>query len=175
MNETAAARAPVSISFVYQREDFANAFRAHQGTPARVAFDACVALALIGLGGWLWPAPGWTGWLGLVFAVVGAVFLLLLVAVPLVGPAIAVWGDPKKRKRYHLTFSDEGIHFRTQDIDSRLQWSMYRSALAHRHGYLLYHGPNAWTVIPARAFASDDDRRGFDEMITARIPRVGRR
>ncbi len=58
---------------------------------------------------------------------------------------------------YHLEFRDDGIGFKTKDIDSNLKWTLYHSWLRDNEFYILYHGNRDVSVIPRRSFANGDD------------------
>ena len=66
----------------------------------------------------------------------------------------------------------------TYGIDSRITWSFYNRAVTSPDYYLLYYGGNSFTVIPRRAFHSEDDLNSFEALITAKfganIVEVGR-
>lgn len=166
--------AGVTLRFTYERQDLAHATRANFGSQSRLRFNAIAAAGLIALGIWLRTDEASRG-LGLAGIIVGAGFITLLAVMWLFGPDIALWRDPKYRAPYDLTFSDDGIHFRTANIDSHLQWSIYSHALQHPNGYLLYHGPNAYTILPARVFANAAERTTFDALLAAHVPRLERR
>jgi hypothetical protein len=84
------------------------------------------------------------------------VLVLMLFAAFVVIPPLAFRSEAKFRDDYSLTFSQEGIHFRTAHIDSQLQWDLYSRALIDRHSYVLYYGSRQFTVIPKRVFQSAD-------------------
>ena len=78
-------------------------------------------------------------------------------------------------EEYSLTFSPEGIHFRTAHIDSQLQWSVYSRALVDAHSYLLYHGARQWSVIPRRVFQSRAEQEAFERLLAEHVPQIMRR
>ena len=65
--------------------------------------------------------------------------------------------------------------FRTTAIDSRLAWSLYQNATEVRDFYLLYHGRRQFTVIPKRAFENETDRRAFEALLLAHVPKIERK
>ncbi len=90
-------------------------------------------------------------------------------------PPLAFRRDPKFRDDYSLTFSPEGIHFRTVNIDSHLQWSIYSRALIDAHSYVLYYGSRQFTVIPKRVFQSTEQRQAFEELLAQHVSQIVRR
>ena len=75
-------------------------------------------------------------------------------------------------EEYSLTFSPEGIHFQTTDIDSQLQWKMYSHALIDKESFLLYYGSNQFSVIPKSAFQTAAEREGFERLLANKISKV---
>ena len=88
---------------------------------------------------------------------------------------MAFRSQAKFRDDYSLTFSQDGIHFRTAHIDSQLQWGLYSKALIDAHSYVLYYGSRQFTVIPKRVFQSDDQQQSFERLVTQHVSQVVRR
>jgi hypothetical protein len=78
--------------------------------------------------------------------------------------------DPKFRDEYFLQFSDDGIQFKTAQIDALIQWSLYTKVLENDRFYLLVYGKNMISVIPKRAFASAQQEAAFDELLKRKLP-----
>jgi hypothetical protein len=163
----------VNLSFRYLESDYARALRAHYASRLRLGLDIVVAIVLAGAGAYLWRSPD-LHWLGVGCVLVAVLFSLMLVAAFTVIPRIAFRREPKFRDDYALTFSPEGIHFRTAHIDSQLQWSMYSRALVDAHSYVLYYGSRQFTVIPKRVFQSAEDQQAFEQMLVQHIPQIVR-
>jgi hypothetical protein len=140
----------------------------------RLPLDILVIIVLIGTGAYFWRSPS-LHWLAVGGVALAVVFALMLIAAFTVIPALAFRREPKFRDDYSLTFSPEGIHFRTAHIDSQLQWSMYSRALIDAHSYVLYYGSRQFTVIPKRVFQSAEQRQAFEQMLTERISDIVRR
>jgi hypothetical protein len=104
--------------------------------------------------------------------VVAVVFALLLVAAFTVIPSLVFRREQKFRNDYSLTFSPEGIHFRTVHIDSQVQWDMYSRVLIDAHSYVLYYGWNQITVIPKRVFQSAEQQQAFEQLLTKHISQI---
>jgi len=99
----------------------------------------------------------------------------MLIAVFTIIPPLAFRREPKFRDDYALTFSPEGIHFRTAHIDSRLQWSLYSRALIDAHSYILYYGSRQFTVLPKRIFQSAEQQQAFEQLLTQHVSQIVRR
>ena len=164
----------INLSFRYAERDYVRALRAHHASRFNLRLDIVVIVALIGSGVYFWRSPS-LHWLGIASIVVAVVFAILLVAALMVIPRLAFRSEPKFRDDYSLTFSLEGIHFRTAHIDSQLQWSMYPRALVDAHSYLLYYGTRQFTVIPKRVFQSVEQRQAFEQLLTKHVSQIVRR
>jgi hypothetical protein len=168
------ANATVSLSFRYLKSDIVRAMRSHYASHLRPRVDIIMAVALAALGSYLWRSPS-SHWFGVISVGASAVFGLILVAAFLVIPPLAFGNDPKYRDEYSLTFSPEGIHFHTSQIDSHLEWTIYSRALVDAHSYLLYWGSRTFTVIPKRVFQNTQQQRAFEELLAERVPEIVRK
>lgn len=80
-------------------------------------------------------------------------------------------GDPKFQDEYSLTFSDEGIRFRTRAIDASIAWSLYTGVIENENFYLLIYGKNvaSLSIIPKRSFRDSKQETAFREMLRRHI------
>src|SRR3569623_3663542 len=118
----------IDLSFRYTESDYVRALRAQYAAQLRLRLDIPVTAVVCGVGVYLLRSAD-QYWLGVALIVVAAAFALLLVAAFTVIPRLAFRREPKFRDAYSLTFSPEGIHFRTEHIDSQLEWSLYSRAM----------------------------------------------
>ncbi len=149
------------------------AMRAHYASRLRLRLDVVVTIAVALVGAYLWRSPD-SHWLGVAAVSVSAAFALILVAAFALIPPLAFRREPKFRDEYSLTFSTAGIHFRTEHIDSELQWSLYTRALVDANSYVLYYGSRSFTVIPKRVFQSAEQQGAFDTLLTENVAQVVR-
>jgi hypothetical protein len=164
----------IHLSFRYLESDYVRALRAHYASRLRLRLDTVVVIALVGIGIYLWQSPS-SHWFGVACVSIAALFSLILVAAFTVIPPLAFRREPKFRDQYSLAFSPEGIHFRTEHIDSQLQWSMYSRALIDAHSYVLYYGTRQFTVIPKRVFQSSEQQQAFEQLLIQRVSEIVRR
>jgi hypothetical protein len=143
--------------------------RTHYSSRLHLPLDIFVTVALAAGGIYLWPS-----FWGVASVVVSVLFLLMLVAAFAVIPPFVFRREPKFRDDYSLTFSPEGIHFRTAHIDSHLQWSMYSRVLIDGHSYVLYYGSNQFTVVPKRVFRNVAEQQVFEELLTEHVSAIVR-
>jgi len=164
----------IHLSFRYEERDYVRAVRAHHASNLRLRLDIVVTFLLAGLGVYLWGSPSWR-WLGLASVAIAVTFAILLIAAFTIIPTLAFRREPKFRDDYSLTFSPEGIHFRTAHIDSQLQWTLYSRALIDAHSYILYYGPRQFTVIPKRVFQNIAQQQIFEQLLTQHVSEITRR
>jgi len=164
----------INLSFRYSESDYVRALRAHYAAHLRLPLDIVVTAALIGVGVFLWQSPD-LHWLGVGCIIVAGAFALVLIVAFTVIPPLVFRREPKFRDDYSLSFSPEGIHFRTARVDSQLQWGMYSRALVDAHSYVLYYGSRQFTVIPKRVFRSPEEEQAFEELLAEHVPHIVRR
>jgi hypothetical protein len=164
----------VSLLFRYAESDYVRALRAHYSSRLRVRLDIVAAVVVAMLGVYSWRSPDYH-WLSVVCLVASFALVFILFGAFFVIPPFAFRSEPKFRDDYSLTFSPEGIHFRTAHIDSKLQWSMYSRALIDEHSYVLYYGSRQFTVIPKRVFQNAEQQQLFEELLTQHVSKIVRR
>ena len=164
----------VSLLFRYAENDYVRALRTHYSSRLRVRFDIVAAIVTALLGVYSWRSPDYH-WLSVVCLAASFVLVLILFAAFVVIPPLVFRSETKFRDDYALTFSQDGIHFRTAHIDSQLQWSMYSRALIDEHSYVLYYGSRQFTVIPKRVFQSAEQRQIFEQLVTQHVSKILRR
>lgn len=109
----------INLTFRYLEVDYVRAVRAHFASPFQWQFDAAAAIAVFAVGFLLWQSFD-LDWLGVAAMTLSVAFGLWLVALFAVAPRWAFRRERKFRDEYTLSFSPEGVHFRTANIDSRL-------------------------------------------------------
>jgi YcxB-like protein len=75
--------------------------------------------------------------------------------------------DPKFRDEYHMTFTDAGIEFHTQDMSAMIAWSIYSGVVESDSFYILLYGRSipSLTILPKRAFQSSNEETSFRQML----------
>jgi hypothetical protein len=76
-------------------------------------------------------------------------------------------GDPKFRDEYHLTFRDENIGFKTENINATFNWNFYSGVIEDDNFYLLIYGKhiNSFSSLPKRAFRDSNQESIFRRML----------
>lgn len=80
--------------------------------------------------------------------------------------------DPKMRDEFLLTFSEEGVAVKTEQIDSRLAWSLYKGVLENKSLYvLMYDDParTSITMVPKRVFRDANEELEFRRLVHRQV------
>jgi len=160
----------VNLSFRYAEQDYVRAMRTHYASRLRLPLDIAVIVGVAVVGAYEWRS-GSHGF-GLTLLCVSGIFALMLVAAFAVIPTITFRRQPKFRDDYSLSFSPQGIHFRTAHIDSDLKWGMYTSALVDAYSFILYYGTQQFTVVPKRVFRDVLQRQTFEQLLMQNVSKV---
>ena len=159
---------PIETTFTFTRDEYLLAMKRHYKTALNVWRDVFVGVAAIAVGLYLAFAYG-TEWFVWLLVTLGAILLALVAYAIFLLPKMIYNSQPKLKNEYRLSFSDDGIGFKTDGIDSTLQWSLYQSWLSDNDFYVMYHGKRDLSVIPRRALVSDDDDSRLREMLENNI------
>ena len=160
----------VNLSFRYVEQDYVRALRAHYASRLRLPLDIAVIVGVAIVGAYQWRS-GSHGF-GIISLCLSGFLALMLIAAFALIPSIAFRRQPKFRDEYSLSFSPEGIHFRTTHIDSDLKWGMYTWALVDAYSFILYYGSQQFTVIPKHVFDSSSQRQAFEQLLRQNVSKV---
>ena len=160
----------VNLSFRYGEQDYVRAMRAHYASRLRLPLDIAVIVGLAVLG--IRETQSGSRGAGISMLAVSGISALMLLAVFAFIPKIVFRSQPKLRDDYSLTFSPQGIHFRTAHIDSDLQWSLYTSALVDEHSVILYYGSRQFTVVPKRVLQNFSQRQIFEHLLVQNVSKI---
>ena len=86
-----------------------------------------------------------------------------------VTPRLHYQRNPKLREQYHLQFSEDGLVFRSKELESRLEWSFYSKVWETPQFYFLLYGKDMFTLIPKRVFSSREQEASFRSMLKRKI------
>ena len=160
----------VNLSFRYAEQDYVRALRAHYASRLRLPLDIALIVGVAVVGAYEWRVGLHV--FGITLLSVSGIFALMLITAFAVIPTIAFRRQPKFRDEYSLTFSPEGIHFQTANIDSDLKWGMYTSALVDAYSFILYYGSQQFTVVPKRVFRDMSQRQTFEQLLVRNMSNV---
>jgi hypothetical protein len=100
---------------------------------------------------------------------VGVVLFSFVAALLFVLPRQRFRNDPRHLDEFFLEFTDDGIAFRTERIESRLDWTLYNSAMENDKLYVLVYGKGMITVIPKRAFNAHGQETAFRNLLGRKL------
>jgi hypothetical protein len=154
----------MKITFQYTEDEYVKSCWLHTKGKLNPKLDATIALACVVFGIWsIVEGNKFTGWalLGLVIFLVGIVAISRYVV-----PKYIYRKSIVGKSVYNFEFSEQGIHYTTETIDSQFEWPMFTKVLKGPDQFLLYHGKNQFIIIPKRAFRSTEDLNSFDLLLT---------
>lgn len=112
--------------------------------------------------------PDWQDW-------------LMLLLVPCVATIVAFVVPYKCRRAYEqrkdlqkectLLPSDEGLSFKSADVEGMKAWSDYLKWKEGKSVFLLYVSDNLYQLVPKRFFATEADIENFRDTLTRRVKR----
>ena len=159
----------VKAVFTYTRDEYIRAIRRHYKTNIHLFRDLAIGSLTVLMGALTMYFSPPNLFFGGFIVILGLALFLILMYGFLILPALLYRSDPKLKWEYTLTFSDDKIEFKTNDIDSTLQWPLYHSWLRDDEFYILYHGKRNLSVIPRRALTSGDSDERLVELLKRKI------
>jgi YcxB-like protein len=159
------------LEFTYTESDYLAATRALFLNSQSIIGRLIVTTILVLISGvlmsiligdfWIW------GIIALVLLFEVAIFYNFLIRIP----RQLFRGDAKFRDRFEVTYSEEGLAVKTKQIDSKLAWSLYTKVIESPTFYLLVYGHELrmMTLLPKRAFRSQQQQSAFRELINRKI------
>lgn len=163
---------PVTLEFTYTRAEFLQAARQYLFASRAISVRNLVLVGALLVFAVLYLIFGGFNTGSLVLLILAAVCCGLMALLYFYMPLRSYNGARKYREGYHLAFSDEGIHFKTASINSELAWSTYSEVWENAAFFYLTTGPQAYTIIPKRAFADEGQLEAFRRLAGARIGAV---
>lgn len=155
---------PITVRFENSVEEHARAAQLYYRTTFWHRGDKVVAILLLLFGIYVTATIGVYWWTVVFIALAPVEWFNLLSAHRLRAKLWFKW-NPKYREPYEITFSDDGIHFRTPTIDSNIDWKLYNSMLEDGQIFVLIYGKWMYAVIPKRAFADVAEENAFRELV----------
>lgn len=162
----------VQLSFRYSEEEYLAAIRFYfwhsktllgRAIVTYVLFSASLVLLPVAMG---FSLPLWAN-----LALVGIAGVALFHGYVVDRPRTYFQGDPKFRDDYHLTFTDAGIEFHTQNMSSMTAWNFYSGVVESDSFYILIYGNNihSLSIVPKRAFQSSNQDTTFRQILRRNV------
>jgi hypothetical protein len=158
----------VDLQYRYSEEEYVAAIKYYLDKKYHTRFNIAIALLVTGAGvAFMFLDAG--SILGYVFTFLGAILLLVYCRTYFSVPFQWYRQNPMWREESQLQFSDEEIVFRTKDVESKLNWSLYREVWETDRFYFLVYGKDLFSLIPKRVFADERQQRLFKQMLDRHI------
>ena len=154
----------IEISFKYTKEEYVKAFREYLLLTKTIKKRDMIVAILVIIFSSIWLIIS-NEILSGVCLLCGVLFLLLLCNLYYWMPGRNFSQNSKFKEEYNLIFSDEGIHFKTDSINSDLKWNTYANFMESQEFFYLIQAKQVFTVIPKRAFGNVEVENGFKEMV----------
>ena len=159
---------PVNLQFRYTEGEYVSAIRAYILAKRRILAYVGIASGITLLGTYYLLTES-DPVFSLFLLATGLLMFGLLATSFVIIPHRRFHGNPQFQSEYYLQFSEDGILFQTDHIDSTLKWGIYTEALETEKFYLLAYGEGAVTVIPKRVFKSDEQQILFKDMLRRKV------
>ena len=153
------------IRYTPAQDEILHAARAWEGQHWSAA-RYVVAAMLLSFGSYLLYC---SAWFGAVFVLFGLLEAFNLLPAAVLMTFIDFKMNPKFRQEYELTLTGEHLRFRTLAIDSTLNWSLYSGVLETPKVFVLTMANRMSTVIPKRAFSSDEQLQEARQLLSTAI------
>jgi hypothetical protein len=165
MSDTGAeTREPVELAFTYTEDEYTEAARLFFSRAYDPKFQLYLGLAVLAgalLIGWLAGDVYVTGSV----LVVGLLVLARRWYVDSMLPRSYFRNNPKFRDPYRLTFSDDGVVFRSKGVESKIGWDFYTGVWETEEFYFLVYGKDLFSLIPKRVFRGRRQEAAFRELL----------
>ncbi len=104
----------------------------------------------------------------------GALWLALLWVTPYLWARSQLRGSPSARSAITMNISEDGVHMRSQYVDSRFGWPTFVRCVEEERVFALFTSPKSAIPIPKRAF-DKDQLEEFRELVRRKIlPRLAK-
>jgi hypothetical protein len=158
----------VDLSFQYTEDEFVSAVRAYMMRSPGLIIPFVCGLLLLFLAALLLAFE--IDSFFLYICTFGGVLLLSVEGFLFFsGPRWRFRSEPKIRNQFFLQFSEDGLLFKSSQIESKVQWQLYTRFIESRQSYLLIYGENMYSIIPKRAFSDAGQEAAFRSLLSRKI------
>jgi hypothetical protein len=158
----------ISVTFRYSEEEYVKATRIYYSKALKLKFDIFLCISMIIVGSFFSVKYGYSAiWMFAIFAGIG--FLGFLYYAFNILPKTRFRQEPKFHNDYTLVFSEDGIDFKTDHLDSKVEWSYYKYVWESNEFYQIFYGKGLYTLVPKRIFQSSDEEKLFRHMLESKI------
>ena len=159
---------PVTLSFIHSEKEYVAATRLFYARVYHTRFILLISSAVLIVGLTL-IFLGFDLVLGGVLAFCGFILLLFNFYAYFVTPGQYFRRNAKFREQYNVRFSEEGLLFRSKDVESKLEWSFYSGVEETPQSYFLCYDKDLFTLIPKRVFIDKNQERDFRDLLNRKL------
>ena len=155
----------ITLKFKHNPREYASAIRIYFARTLHTKYDVIIALIAL-IAGVVYTS--FFGYTIITYLLLGtsAFYLAMIFMTYVVTPARWVRQRMDLMREITIAFSEEGIRYRAENIDSKLQWSLYKNVIETDRFYFLVYGKSQFSLIPKRVFASAEEERSFRELLS---------
>ncbi|KIL34386.1 hypothetical protein SD71_20400 [Cohnella kolymensis] len=157
----------IDLKFKYSEQEFKSAMIQSHGDTKRIAFDLLIVTLLFAYGIYL-LANDQYGFFSSFMILVSLLYVFVIIARNYIVPVMLFRKEPKYRKEYFLSFSDDGIVFNAGSINANLDWDYYNGMKETKDFVMLTYGKRGQTIIPKRVF-TDEQLKQFKQLVREKV------
>ena len=159
---------PVTLTFKHREKEYVAATRLFYARVYHTRFLIIISSIVLSLGLVLF-LMNVDFLLGTVAIVVGLILLVINFYAYFVTPAQHFKRNAKFQEEYELRFSEDGLLFRSKNMESKLEWSFYSKIWETPNYYFLFYDKDLFTLIPKRVFTSKQQQWVFQDLLSRKI------
>jgi len=159
---------PITLTFTHSEKEFVAATRLFYARVYHTRFRMVISSIVLCLG-LILILLDQAFILGSVAAVGGFILLVLNFFAHFVTSREYFQRNAKFREQYNLRFSEEGLLFRSKDLESKLEWRFYSNVWETPRFYFLRYDKDLFTLIPKRVFISKTQESAFRDLLKRKI------
>lgn len=158
----------INIRFKYTEKEYGDAMKSYYIKSSRIRFDFIIGIALALIGTTLWLTDK-NNIIYMILILISILFIGILLFAIYINPAKRFREEPKFRDEYYLSFSSNGIEFKTENINSTLKWNHYVKFRENIDFYYLVYGSFMLTIIPKSAFKTKEEDEEFKQLLVSKL------
>lgn len=157
---------PVTLIFTHRETEYVAATRLFFARVYHTRFLMIVFSIVLSLGLFLLNVDFLAG---AVAIAVGLILLLINVYAYFVAPARYFRRSARFHEEYELRFAEDGLLFRSKNMESKLEWSFYSRIWDTPNYYFLFYDKELFTLIPKRVFTSERQESAFQDLLRRKL------
>jgi len=159
---------PITLIFTHREKEYVAAIRLFYARVYHTRFLIVVSSLVLSVGLVLF-LMNVDFLLAGVAIVVALILLVINVYAYFVTPSQYFRRNAKFQEEYDLRFSEDGLLFRSKNMESKLEWSFYSKVWETQKYYFLFYSKDLFTLIPKRVFTSEQQQLAFQDLLRRKI------